>query len=59
MREVMIESNRSQLQEKKASGVFDKQERFKEARRGAPGVGAYSSEAKWEKKSHNVKFQKK
>lgn len=59
MRNVMIESNRTQLQEKKTSGVFDKQERFKDAKRGAPGVGAYSNEAKWEKKSHNVKYQKK
>lgn len=59
MRSVMIESNRSQLEEKKGSGVFGKQERFKEARRGAPGVGSYSNEARWEKKSHNVKYQKK
>ncbi len=55
----MIESNRQQLFEKKANGLFDKQERFGGFKRGAPGAGAYATQTKWEKKSYNVKYQKK
>lgn len=55
----MIESNREQLKEKKMNGLFNKQERFSSFKRGAPGVGAYITQTKWEKKSYNVKYQKK
>jgi len=55
---VIIDSNRSQLNEKKSNGLFDKQERFSSFKRGTPGAGAYGTQDGWHKKSHNVKYKK-
>ena len=58
-RSVVIESNRGQLQEKKSNGYFDRQDRFDGFKRGTPGAGSYGTHDKWQKKSYNVKYQKK
>ena len=58
-RSMIINSNREQVQEQRAKGLFDKQDRFGGFKRGAPGAGTYNYQEKWQKKSYNVKYQKK
>ena len=53
-----MESNKTQLNETQKTH-FGKTQRFKDNKKGAPPVGAYSLKSSWEKKSHNIKYQHK
>ena len=55
---MIINSNRNQLSEKKANGLFAKQDRFDGYKKGTPGVGSYATQESWYKKTYNIKYKK-
>ena len=55
---MILEVNKTQVKET-SKNHFGKSNRFKDSKKGAPPVGSYSLKANWDKKSHNIKYQRK
>lgn len=58
VRDMILEANKAQVKETEKN-CFGKTQRFMDQKKNAPPVGVYSLKLSWEKKSHNIKYQRK